>query len=68
MYYEFALDQVVTIFNLFIAYGDEFLVEANTYDFLYYELIRHHDQLNQLLELGLLLCSALLSTRSRCAI
>merc|ERR550519_2617645 len=34
--------QVVTIFNVFITYGDTFLPSASSYDELYYELVRCH--------------------------
>merc|ERR1719193_458932 len=34
--------QVVTIFNVFITYGDTFLPTASSYDELYYELVRCH--------------------------
>eukprot|EP00042_Codosiga_hollandica_P021745 m.77318 g.77318 ORF g.77318 m.77318 type:complete len:678 (+) comp50496_c0_seq2:10-2043(+) len=37
-----ALNHVVTIFNLYITYGDTFLPDPNSYDELYYELIRVH--------------------------
>jgi hypothetical protein len=37
-----ALIQVVTIFNVFITYGDTFLPSASSYDELYYELVRCH--------------------------
>lgn len=35
-------NMVVNIFNLFITYGDTFLPDPNSYDELYYELIREH--------------------------
>ncbi|KAF6032603.1 C10orf76 [Bugula neritina] len=34
--------KVVNIFNMFITYGDTFLATPNSYDELYYELIRTH--------------------------
>eukprot|EP00052_Salpingoeca_macrocollata_P014022 m.109652 g.109652 ORF g.109652 m.109652 type:complete len:663 (-) comp19154_c0_seq1:83-2071(-) len=41
-------DQVVTIFNLFITYGDTFLPDPNSYDELYYEIIREHSTFDSL--------------------
>lgn len=44
--------QIITIFNLFITYGDAFLVSATTYDELYYEIIRMHAIFDDLHSLG----------------
>jgi hypothetical protein len=41
----------LTIFNLFITYGDTFLPSGNDYDFLYYEMIRESKTLIALQEL-----------------
>ena len=40
--------QVVNIFNLFITFGDTFLPSPQTYDDLYYEIIRMHSIFDQL--------------------
>merc|ERR1719450_906416 len=40
--------QVVTIFNVFITYGDTFLPSASSYDELYYELVRCHQTFDNL--------------------
>ena len=39
---------MVNIFNLFITYGDTFLPNANSYDELYYEIIRVHQVFDNL--------------------
>ena len=46
----------MTVFNLFVAYGDAFLIEANIYDYLYYEIIRHHETFEQLHSFGMRTC------------
>eukprot|EP01147_Barroeca_monosierra_P005788 gene5788-7284_t len=45
------ISKIITIINLFITYGDTFLPDPNTYDLLYYEIIRerkHYDTLKDL--------------------
>lgn len=44
--------QIVNIFNLFIIFGDTFLPSPQTYDDLYYEIIRMHTVFNNLYTLG----------------
>merc|ERR1719402_159258 len=45
--------QVVTIFNVFITYGDTFLPSATSYDELYYELVRCHQTFDNLYSMAL---------------
>ncbi|XP_074640845.1 armadillo-like helical domain-containing protein 3 [Tubulanus polymorphus] len=45
--------QVVNIFNLFITYGDTFLPSPNSYDELYYEIIRMHQVFDNLYSMAL---------------
>jgi len=45
--------QVVTIFNVFITYGDTFLPSASSYDELYYELVRCHQTFDNLHSMAL---------------
>ncbi|RWS04980.1 hypothetical protein B4U79_01113 [Dinothrombium tinctorium] len=45
--------QTVNIFNLFITYGDTFLPSPQTYDDLYYEIIRMHSVFDNLYALAL---------------
>eukprot|EP00118_Oscarella_pearsei_P010758 m.68031 g.68031 ORF g.68031 m.68031 type:complete len:697 (+) comp35483_c0_seq1:52-2142(+) len=45
--------QVVSIFNLFVTYGDTFLPSPTTYDQLYYELIRMHQVFENLYSMSL---------------
>jgi hypothetical protein len=45
-------DQVVTILNLFITYGDTFLPDPSSYDELYYELIRVHSTFDSLYDIA----------------
>jgi len=45
--------QVVTIFNVFITYGDTFLPSASSYDELYYELVRCHQTFDNLYSMAL---------------
>jgi hypothetical protein len=45
--------QVVTIFNIFITYGDTFLPSAVSYDELYYELVRCQEVFNNLYSMAL---------------
>merc|ERR1711915_1006901 len=45
--------QVVTIFNVFITYGDTFLPSASSYDELYYELVRCHTTFDNLYSMAL---------------
>ena len=44
--------QVVNIFNLFITYGDTFLPNPNSYDELYYEIVRMHQVFDNLYSMG----------------
>jgi hypothetical protein len=44
---------VVTIFNIFITYGDTFLPSAVSYDELYYELVRCQEVFNNLYSMAL---------------
>lgn len=44
--------QVVSIFNLFITYGDTFLATTNSYDELYYELNREEKVFTELHAMG----------------
>merc|ERR550519_3220845 len=46
-------NQVVTIFNVFITYGDTFLPSASAYDELYYELVRCHQTFDNLYSMAL---------------
>jgi hypothetical protein len=45
--------QVVTIFNIFITYGDTFLPSAVSYDELYYEVVRCQEVFNNLYSMAL---------------
>lgn len=45
--------RVVNIFNLFITYGDTFLPTPNSYDELYYEIIRMHHIFDNLYSMAL---------------
>ena len=63
--------QVVTIFNVFITYGDTFLPTASSYDELYYELVRCHHTFDNFHSMALrystvriLLIASLLTTNS----
>ena len=40
------------MFNMFITYGDTFLPNPNSYDELYYELIRMHQVFDNLYSMG----------------
>ncbi len=44
---------MVTIFNIFITYGDTFLPSAVSYDELYYELVRCQEVFNNLYSMAL---------------
>ncbi|EDQ91406.1 uncharacterized protein MONBRDRAFT_17860 [Monosiga brevicollis MX1] len=44
--------QVVVIYNLFVTYGDTFLPDPDSYDQLYYELIRERNAFDTLFELA----------------
>ena len=44
--------QIVNIFNLFVTYGDTFLPNPNSYDELYYEVIRMHQVFDNLYSMG----------------
>ena len=44
--------QIVNVFNLFITYGDTFLPNPNSYDELYYEIIRMHQSFGNLYSMG----------------
>lgn len=37
------ISSVIQMWNVFISYGDSFLPDAQSYDMLYYEIIRNHD-------------------------
>jgi len=45
--------QVVTIFNVFITFGDTFLPSASSYDELYYELVRCHTTFDNMYSMAL---------------
>ncbi|KAL4232385.1 hypothetical protein ACF0H5_009953 [Mactra antiquata] len=45
--------KIVNIFNLFITYGDTFLPNPNSYDELYYEIIRMHQVFDNLYSMAL---------------
>lgn len=45
--------RIVNIFNLFITYGDTFLPNPNSYDELYYEVIRMHQVFDNLYSMAL---------------
>lgn len=45
--------QIVTVFNLFITYGDTFLPSPSDYDDLYYELMRVSKLLDLFYSLGM---------------
>ncbi|CAD5118074.1 DgyrCDS6813 [Dimorphilus gyrociliatus] len=45
--------RVINIFNMFITYGDTFLPSTQTYDELYYEIVRTHQVFNNLYTMGL---------------
>lgn len=49
------LIQVVNLFNMFITYGDTFLPTSNSYDELYYEIVRMHQVFDNLYCMGMLL-------------
>ena len=53
--FEIYVFQVVNIFNLFITYGDTFLPNPNSYDELYYEIIRMHQVFDNLYSMGKLI-------------
>lgn len=44
--------QVVNLFNMFITYGDTFLPTPSSYDELYYEIIRMHQNFDNLYSMG----------------
>lgn len=46
--------QVVNLFNMFITYGDTFLPTSNSYDELYYEIVRMHQVFDNLYCMGML--------------
>ena len=52
--------QIVNIFNLFITYGDTFLPNPNSYDELYYEVIRMHQVFDNLYSMGKCLITSIL--------
>ena len=52
MFHSCAVLQVVNIFNLFITYGDTFLPNPNSYDELYYEIVRMHQVFDNLYSMG----------------
>ncbi|XP_041371121.1 armadillo-like helical domain-containing protein 3 [Gigantopelta aegis] len=45
--------KVVNVFNLFITYGDTFLPNPNSYDELYYEVVRMHQVFDNLYSMAL---------------
>lgn len=45
--------QIMIIFNIFITFGDTFLPDPDSYDELYYELIRVRNLFDNLHEIGL---------------
>lgn len=45
--------KIVNIFNLFVTYGDTFLPNPNSYDELYYEVIRMHQVFDNLYSMAL---------------
>ncbi|KAK7109032.1 armadillo-like helical domain-containing protein 3 [Littorina saxatilis] len=45
--------KIVNVFNLFITYGDTFLPNPNSYDELYYEIIRMHQTFGNLYSMAL---------------
>lgn len=47
------LMQVVNLFNMFITYGDTFLPTSNSYDELYYEIVRMHQVFDNLYCMGM---------------
>lgn len=47
------LIQVVNLFNMFITYGDTFLPTSNSYDELYYEIVRMHQVFDNLYCMGM---------------
>ncbi|VDK38176.1 unnamed protein product [Taenia asiatica] len=54
--------KIVGIFNFFITFGDYFLTDPNTYDDLYYELIRMKDVVERLIQFVDQHCSSPKST------
>lgn len=46
-------NQVVNLFNMFITYGDTFLPTSNSYDELYYEIVRMHQVFDNLYCMGM---------------
>lgn len=52
------LIQVVNLFNMFITYGDTFLPTSNSYDELYYEIVRMHQVFDNLYCMGMLVETA----------
>lgn len=50
--------QVVNLFNMFITYGDTFLPTSNSYDELYYEIVRMHQVFDNLYCMGMLVETA----------
>ena len=45
--------KAINVFNIFITYGDTFLPNPNSYDELYYELIRMHQVFDNLYSMAL---------------
>lgn len=45
-------NQIVNLFNMFITYGDTFLPTSNSYDELYYEIVRMHQVFDNLYCMG----------------
>uniref|UniRef100_A0A8C5EDR4 Armadillo-like helical domain-containing protein n=1 Tax=Gouania willdenowi TaxID=441366 RepID=A0A8C5EDR4_GOUWI len=59
---------VVNLFNMFITYGDTFLPTSNSYDELYYEIVRMHQVFDNLYCMALRLLSLLVLFSSRAII
>lgn len=57
------LIQVVNLFNMFITYGDTFLPTSNSYDELYYEIVRMHQVFDNLYCMGMLVGSAVFNLK-----
>jgi len=60
------LIQAVNLFNLFITYGDTFLPNPNSYDELYYEIIRMHQVFDNLYSMGTMLPATVCLSVSVC--
>ncbi len=58
--------QVVNLFNMFITYGDTFLPTSNSYDELYYEIVRMHQVFDNLYCMGMLKLQCLTCWKPYC--